>query len=348
MYQLVITVSVGSENTVISGAYSKTLTAAVVTGPMGTPVRARFAILPGMIGVVELAEASGLTLSGGGAQDVLRSTTRGTGELIDAVIKLGCRKVIVGLGGSATNDGGAGILQALGVKLTDAGGVEVGNGGGELERIAAADFTQVDEIYSEVELIAACDVNNPLCGPNGASAVFGPQKGAQPADVQRLDRGLLHYAELLESNMGMSVLDVPGMGAAGGAAVALAALFKAELRSGIDIILDLCRFGDQLERSDFVVTGEGRVDFQSAGGKVISGVAARAGRKGVPVIVIAGAIGPGAEKLYEIGVSALVGIADKPMTIEESMERAEELIAASAEGVARLVQLGLSRKGPTD
>lgn len=307
-----------------------------VTGPLGQKTDAVFAITAEGTAVIEMAAASGLTLVR--EKNPLKATTYGTGELIKAAMDRGCRKIIIGLGGSATNDGGAGMAQALGFSLKDTNGCEIGFGGAELAKLQTIDSTHADPRLRECEIIAACDVTNTLCGENGASSVFGPQKGADAVMVAQLDNNLAHYAEVIQKQLGISVKDIPGTGAAGGLSAGLIAFCNAEIKPGIDLILDAIGFDRHLEAADLVITGEGRIDRQSVYGKVPVGVAKRAKGAGVPVIAIVGAIGEGAELVYAYGVSSIMSICDKPMDLAYAAAHAAELLQSAAERMLRIIK----------
>jgi len=313
-----------------------------VTGPMGERVEASFGLLgDGESGVIEMAAASGLPLVPPEKRNPLFTTTHGTGELILAALERGRRRLIVGIGGSATNDGGAGMAQALGAKLLDADGRDIGLGGGALAALDSIDVSGMTLLLAEARVQVACDVTNPLCGPEGASHVYGPQKGATPAMVAQLDANLAHYAELIRRDLGREVGEMPGAGAAGGLGAGLVAFCNAELKPGIELVIDAVKLEETMQRADLVITGEGKIDAQSAFGKTPMGVAELAQRLGVPVVAIGGTIGEGAEGLYEHGVGLIMPIIDRPMTLEEAMKPtvAKTLIANAAERIARAIDL---------
>ena len=289
--------------------------------------------------VLEMASASGLPLVSPELRNPLHTTSYGTGELIAAALNAGARHLILGLGGSATNDLGAGMAQALGVQFLRADGtaIEEPLGGGQLRDVAALDLSGLHPALASCRLEVACDVSNPLLGPNGATAVYGPQKGATPTIAAELEAGLAHLIALLEQATGRKVQERPGAGAAGGMGAMLLALTAAELRPGIELVLAASGFAAALEGADLVLTGEGRVDGQTACGKTISGVARAAAAAGVPLVVLAGEIGPGAGALHEIGVTAMVSLVPGPMDLATAMARTPELLADAAEEVVRLV-----------
>ncbi|MFC4769345.1 glycerate kinase [Effusibacillus consociatus] len=307
-----------------------------VTNPLGVPVRAKYGILgDGKTAVIEMAEASGLYLVPSDRRNPLVTTTYGTGELIRAALDRGCRKFILGIGGSATNDGGIGMAQALGVKLLDAEGKPLPFGGGGLGRLHHIDVTGMDERLKECTFTVACDVDNPLTGPQGACHVFGPQKGATPEMVLELDRNLAHYADIIERDLGKSVKDLPGAGAAGGLGAGLVAFLGATLKRGVEIVIDATRLESNLQGADLVISGEGQCDFQTERGKTPFGVAKVAQRSGVPVILIAGSIGRGVEVLYQHGVQSVFSMVDRPMSLEEAMANAYDLLANCTERIIR-------------
>ncbi|MEF3302872.1 glycerate kinase [Paenibacillus sp. GYB003] len=335
----------GTVDAVLAAAGGDRITVTVV-GPLGEPVEAAYGLLPdGRTAVIEMAAASGLPLVPAEARDPLRTTTFGTGQLIRDALGRGATRILIGLGGSATNDGGMGMAQALGVRFLDDGGNEItAHGcGGLLERIASIDASGLDRRLSSASVTVLSDVTNPLCGPSGASAVYGPQKGATPETVERLDRGLKRYAERIAAHNGQRVDDVPGAGAAGGLGAGLLAFCGAELKPGIGVIMELAGFESSIRGAALVITGEGRTDGQTAFGKVPAGIAAAARQAGVPVVCLSGGLGEGSETLHEIGITALFSIANRPMPLETAMESADALLAEAAENIVRLYRAGLMR-----
>lgn len=274
-----------------------------VTGPWGEPVDAAYARL-GDTAVVEMAAAAGLPMVGQ-RLDPSRTTTYGVGQLLRHAVEHGARRLVLGLGGSATNDGGCGAAAAMGVIFRNAAGDAFVPAGGTLCEIASIDCTEVRSLLQGVTVEVMCDIDNPLCGSHGAAAVFGPQKGADTAMVQRLDDGLAHLARIIERDLGISVGDLPGAGAAGGFGAGAAAFLEATLRPGIEVVLDLVHFDEQLQDCDLVLTGEGCMDGQSLGGKVPIGVSRRARKQNVPVVAIVGITGPGIEPVYGEGITAV-------------------------------------------
>jgi glycerate kinase len=271
-----------------------------VSDPLGRPIVAEWGLLPGDTAAIEMASAAGLTLLKKSERDPRLTTTLGVGELITAALDTGSRELIVGLGGSATNDGGAGLAQALGVRLLDAGGRDLPGGGAALARLARIDASGVDARASEALVFAATDVRNPLCGPEGASLIYGPQKGATAAVAEELDRALSHYAKVIERELVVSVADVPGAGAAGGLGAGLIAFLGAEIRPGFQLIAERVGLIDRVRSANLVVTGEGRLDGQSIYGKTTVGVAELAQAEGIPVIAVVGQLGPGWESVQHL------------------------------------------------
>ena len=315
-----------------------------VVGPLGESIRAKYGILNNGVGVVELAAASGLPLVPEELRNPMNTTTYGTGELILAAISDGCRKIVVGLGGSATNDGGMGIAQAFGISFLDQDGKELGFGGGQLGRLAWINTQNLDSRLKEIEIIVACDVTNPLCGMEGASYIYGPQKGGTPEMIETLDNNLKHYAEVISRQLHVDVRDIPGAGAAGGSAIPLLLLANAKIELGINVILDVTEMDRQLQDADLVITGEGRIDGQSIFGKVPVGVALRAKQYNLPALAICGGIGAGAENCYDHGIDSIISIVNRPMPLDEAMEKADELIADAAERAYRMVRVGMNMK----
>lgn len=311
-----------------------------VTAPDGRKIQAEYGVLPGNKVVLEMAAASGLPLIPKENRDVMNATTYGTGELIRAALGENCSQIYIGIGGSATNDGGLGMAQALGYSFLDEDGKEVGFGGKELERVARIDTTNVDKRLKEKEIIVMSDVTNPLCGELGAAAIYGPQKGASPDQVVELDKGLAHFAAVIKEQLGMDLLEMPGAGAAGGLGAGLVAFAGAKIKSGIDAILEVSRFEEKLNWADIVITGEGRIDRQSAFGKAISGISRMAKEKDIPVIAVSGSIEYGAEIIYEKGVTTMEAAVCKPMHIDEAIRNADVLVENAVERVMRSIQIG--------
>lgn len=313
---------------------------ATVAGPLGHPVTAEYGLLPDGTAVLEMAAASGLTLVPGNSRDPRITSTFGTGELMRAALDNGTAKIIMGIGGSATNDCGAGMAQALGIRLLDADGMELGPGGGQLDRLRRIDLSGLDPRLKQVSIEVACDVRNPLCGPQGASAVYGPQKGATPAMVEELDAKLGFFAACIKEQLGIDLAGTPGSGAAGGLGAGLLAFAGATLKSGVNLVLDAIKIDRLLQNADLVITGEGQLDGQSSYGKATAGVAARTAVHGLPVIALVGSIGPGADKLYDLGISSIIPIVSGPVSLGEAMDRAAELLTDAAERTFRLLKTG--------
>lgn len=311
-----------------------------VTGPFGEPVEAFYGILgDGRTAVIEMAACAGLPLAEGRLNPE-RATTYGVGELLLAAKEAGCTKAILGLGGSCTNDGGAGAAAALGAKFTRADGAAFVPTGGALGEIAALDVSPVAQALQGMELTAMCDIDNPLYGEAGAAAVFAPQKGADAAMVARLDAGLRHLGQVAARCLGRDFSHLPGAGAAGGLGFGMAAFCGAQLRMGIDAVLDAVGFDSLLPGTDMVFTGEGKIDSQSARGKVVSGVAARCRKAGVPVVAVVGQIGQGFEEMYQQGLTAVFSINRAAQPFAESRFHAGENLALTMENIARLLAAG--------
>lgn len=311
-----------------------------VTGPFGEPVEAFYGILgDGRTAVIEMAACAGLPLAEGRLNPE-RATTYGVGELLLAAKEAGCTKAILGLGGSCTNDGGAGAAAALGAKFTRADGAAFVPSGGTLGEIAALDVSPVAQALQGMELTAMCDIDNPLYGEAGAAAVFAPQKGADAAMVARLDAGLRHLGQVSARCLGRDFSHLPGAGAAGGLGFGMAAFCGAQLRMGIDAVLDAVGFDSLLPGTDMVFTGEGKIDSQSARGKVVSGVAVRCRKAGVPVVAVVGQIGQGFEEMYQQGLTAVFSINRAAQPFAESRFHAGENLALTMENIARLLAAG--------
>ncbi|MBS1165646.1 MAG: glycerate kinase [Proteobacteria bacterium] len=312
-----------------------------VTGPLGSPVNAFFGITGDMqTAVIEMAAAGGLTLVPPDVRDPVSTTTFGVGEIILAALDKGARHLIVGIGGSATNDGGAGMLQALGVRLLDAEGKALGHGGGELGRLASIDVSDLDPRLAECRIEVACDVDNPLVGPRGASAVFGPQKGATPDKVALLDANLAHYASLIKAVLGVDVAYFPGAGAAGGLGAGFKAFLGAVLKPGAEIVTTAVGLDAAVIDADLVITGEGRIDGQTIHGKTPVGVANVAKRYGKPVIGIAGCLGKDADAVYSHGIDAVFSVLSRSCSLAEAFAEAGENLRGTAHNVAATLRLG--------
>ena len=312
-----------------------------VTWPLGETVSAEWGAMgDGVTAVAEMARTSGLALVRLEDRDPLNATTYGLGEVILEALEAGYRRFILGIGGSATNDAGAGMAQALGVRLLDADGADLPPGGAALARLDRIDALGLGPRAAEAEFDMACDVNNPLTGPEGASAVYGPQKGATPQMVEQLDAALANFAEVVKRDLGADVNDVPGSGAAGGLGGGIMAFLGGRLRPGVDIVLDTVDLASRLDGADLIITGEGCMDFQTVYNKAPIGVARLAGERGIPVIGVSGSLGDGFTDVHEHGIAAAVAITHAPMTLDEATDRVAELIASATEQAVRLIGVG--------
>ncbi|MFD1359069.1 glycerate kinase [Fictibacillus halophilus] len=334
----------GGEGTVQSvvDATDGRIVEVTATGPLGEKVDAFYGLTgDGRTAVIEMAAASGLHLVPREQRNPLVTTTRGTGELILDALDKKVERIVLGLGGSATNDGGAGMASALGVKFLDVNGEELRPGGEALGELLTIDVSDMDPRLKLVKVDVACDVTNPLSGPLGASAVFGPQKGATPEMVGVLDASLKRYAEAVERNLGMQVDELPGAGAAGGLGAGVVAFLDGKLQSGIDLVLDVIGFEDAVRGSDLVITGEGRIDSQTVHGKAPVGIAKRAKAVAVdvPVVAIAGSIGPDYEAVFEHGIDAVFSVVNGVVSLEEALANGSVNVEKTAENIARLLQL---------
>lgn len=310
-------------------------------GPLGDTMQAAWGILgDGETAVIEMAAVSGLTLVPKDKRDPRITTTYGTGELIKAALDQNIRKFVIGIGGSATNDGGAGMAQALGAKFLDAAGQELPQGGAALADLTRIDLTAFDTRLQECSILVACDVDNPLCGPRGASAVYGPQKGATPEIIDELDKALDQYAAIAKAATGKDIAECAGAGAAGGLGAGLMFFTNAQLRPGVDIVLEATRFAEIVQQADLVITGEGNTDFQTAFGKAPVGVAKVAGQYRVPVVCLSGGLGEGSCHVLDQGINALMSIVPSPMALEECIASANELVEAAAVRLCRILAVG--------
>lgn len=337
----------GGEGTVeaILAASAGELRSTAVQGPLGEPVEAQWGWLPeSRTAIIEMAEASGLQLVPLAHRDACISSTYGTGELIAAALQAGARRIILAIGGSATNDGGAGAMQALGVGLFDAQGQPLARGGLALQALARIDLTGLDPRLADVSFEIAADVNNPLCGPQGASAIFGPQKGASAQQVTQLDGALAHYADHCARVLARDLRDEPGSGAAGGLGFAAKAFLGAQFRPGVEVVAELVGLASAISGADLVITGEGRFDVQTLRGKTPFGVARIARQQGVPVIVIAGTLGEGYQQMYQHGVAAAFALPSGPMSLAQACSEAPRLLRERAGDIARVWRLALPRE----
>lgn len=315
-----------------------------VTGPLGEPVNAFYGLSGDMrCAYIEMAAASGLESVPPNRRNPLLTTSWGTGELIRHALDAGVSQIIIGIGGSATNDGGAGMAQALGAKLLSAGQQQIAPGGGALETLARIDLSELDPRLADCRIDVACDVTNPLTGPQGASAVFGPQKGATAAMIERLDRGLQHFAQIIDRDLDIDVLSLEGGGAAGGMGAALYAFCGANLRPGIEIVTDALGLAELVADADLVITGEGRIDSQTIHGKVPVGVAKVAKRFNVPVIGIAGSLTADVGAVHQHGLDAVFSVLYSVCTLEEALANAAANVRMTARNVAAVLEMGGKR-----
>ncbi|MCM3213836.1 glycerate kinase [Niallia taxi] len=311
-----------------------------VTGPLGEAAEAFYGILGNdKTAVIEMAAASGLHLVPVNKRNPLITTTRGTGELIAAALEHNVNHIIIGIGGSATNDGGAGVARALGARFLNLDGQEIAEGGGFLNELAAIDLSHLDSRLAHVKIEVACDVDNPLIGPKGASAIFGPQKGATPEIVKQLDENLAHYAGIIKKELGVKIADVPGAGAAGGLGGGLLAFMQAELKRGVDIVMEAANLSDIIAGADLVITGEGKIDGQTIFGKTPIGVAKTAKKHGVPVIGIAGNVASDSDVVHEYGIDAIFSIVPGVVSLQEAFLHADEFVERTARNIASVWQL---------
>ena len=314
-----------------------------VASPLGERIKAHFGILDdGFTGIVEMAQASGLSLVPHPQRNPLLTTTYGTGELIKAALDRGCKRIIVGIGGSATVDGGAGMVQALGAKLLNGKGKQISFGGGSLGEIVSIDMSSLDSRVKNTEVLVASDVDNPLCGPKGAARVYGPQKGATPEMVKTLEKNLAHFAMMIKKYLNKEVKNIPGAGAAGGLGAGLIAFLGAELRPGIKLMIEASRLEERIKGADLVISGEGRIDEQTVYGKTPVGVAEMAKKEKIPVIIIGGEIRGDVEALYERGVDAVVSCIDRILPRAEAMKEAKKTLRQATERAMRLIKIGMS------
>ena len=316
-----------------------------VVGPLGEPHKAYWGLLgDGKTAVIEMAAASGLPLIPKGKRNPRLATTFGTGQLMKAALDQGILNLIIGIGGSATNDGGVGMAQALGAKFYDASGNELPYGGAALAKLASIDLSGVDTRLQAASVLVACDVDNPLCGPRGASAVYGPQKGATPAIVAELDAALKQFAVVAKTATGKDVAELPGAGAAGGLGAGLLFFTNAQLRPGVEIILETTGFADIVKEACLVITGEGNTDFQTAFGKAPVGVAKIAKQFAVPTVCLSGGLGKDHEQVLDHGIDGIMSIVPHPMSLEECVNSAALLVEAATARLCRLIGIGISLK----
>lgn len=311
----------------------------MVTGPLGDKVEASYGILgDNETAILEMASASGIHLVPTEKRNPLITTTYGTGELIKDCLEHGVKKILIGIGGSATNDGGVGVIQALGGKLLDNEGNELAFGGGELGKLAHIDLSNFDKRLHDVVIEVACDVSNPLCGEKGASKVFGPQKGATPEIVKELDSNLAHYAHIIKKQLKKDIINVPGAGAAGGLGAGLMAFLNGTLKKGIEMVIEYTGLEEKIEAADMVWTGEGSIDFQTQYGKTPLGVATIAKKYNKPVIALAGKVGEDVEALYGNGIDSIFGIMQGVTSLEEALKKGAENTEKTSENIMRLMK----------
>lgn len=311
-----------------------------VLGPLGNPIIAKYGIVDeGKTAIIEMASASGLEIIRPEVRNPLVTTTYGTGELIKEALDLGVTKILLGIGGSATNDGGVGMLQALGASFQDENGQELPFGGGALQYLHSIDVSSLDRRLQTVKLDVACDVTNPLIGKNGASAIFGPQKGATPEMVEQLDRNLSHFAKIIREINGKEVAFVPGAGAAGGLGAGLMAFLNVKLCKGIELVIEYTGLREHLKHADYVFTGEGSIDEQTLFGKVLFGVSSVAKEHSIPVIAFAGKIGPGVDVLYKQGFSAIISILTGISSLEEALRLGKSNLEFAVENICKVLNL---------
>jgi glycerate kinase len=316
-----------------------------VTGPMFEPEDAAWGLLADGTAVMEMAQASGLPYVPADKKDPRLATSLGTGEMIAAALRQGVRNILIGIGGSATNDGGMGMLAALGARFTDADGNEVRPVGGEMKNVKEADFSGLMPELRDTKITVICDVTNPLLGENGATFIYGPQKGAIPGIRDELEAGMVQYAQVVSAAIGRDISGFPGAGAAGGLGAALGGVLGAQLKSGIDAVLDAVHFDEKLEGVSLAITGEGRIDGQSVNfGKVPVGVAKRCAAKGIPTVAIVGGIGDGAEGLFDLCESTIQTTVSGPMSLEKAMSNAPALYEYAAERLLRAIRIGMNLK----
>jgi glycerate kinase len=320
---------------------------ALVTGPLDQPVQANYGLArKGRLAVIEMAAASGLPLVPAGLRNPLKTTSRGTGELLVRAMDEGAAEILIGIGGSATNDGGMGLLSALGAHFYDAAGASLPDCGESLGRVAGIDLQGLHPGLKHTALTVICDVTNPLLGPTGAAAVYAPQKGAGTAAVAFLEEGMAQYAELFWQQHGLDIANFPGAGAAGGLGAALGGVLGAAMRPGIDAMLDLVDFDELITDADLVVTGEGRIDGQSVRyGKVVAGIARRCAKAGVPLAIIAGGMGPEAEMIFDVAFSSIMPTVSAAMPLEEALSHSHELFESASDRMFRFIKIGYAMGG---
>ncbi len=342
-----VSVADGGEGTIeaVIDAMNGQIRTVLVHGPLMEEATADYGVFDGSHAVIEMAKASGLPIVPAEKRNPLNTTTYGTGELIKAALDEGYRKIAIAIGGSATNDGGMGAMTALGVKFLDKAGNQLTGYGKDLGEVDRIDVSGLHPAVKETEFTVMCDVTNPLTGQNGATYTFGKQKGGTPEILEQLEKDMKSYAGKLLELTGIDVDQIKGTGAAGGLGAALNVFLNANMKSGIETVLDLIQFDTLLKGVDLVVTGEGRMDWQSAFGKVPSGIGMRCKEKGIPAVAIVGGMGDGAEKIYEYGIESITTTIQGAMPIEEAMERSVELYRGAAQRTYRMLRAGMSLNG---
>lgn len=313
----------------------------LVHGPLMEPVETYYGKLDDRHAVLEMAKASGLPLVPEGLRDPRNTTTYGTGELIRDALNRGFSNISIAIGGSATNDGGMGCMRALGVRFLDQDGNQLEGTGSDLQRVAHIDVSGMHDRIGKTRFTVMCDVNNPLCETNGATLTFGPQKGGTGETLEQLERGMTHYRDVIIREFGVNPDEIPGAGAAGGLGAALKVFLGAEMKSGIETVLDLIDFESRLDGVSLVVTGEGRTDWQSCFGKVMQGVGLRCKERGIPAVALVGTMGDGAERIYDYGIESIMTTVNNAMELEEAMNRAKELYYQGAVRMFRLIRAGM-------
>lgn len=332
----------GTTEALIDALNAKIITT-TVKDPLYRDINANYAYSPHQkIAIIEMAAASGLDLLSNEERNPLKTTSFGTGQLINHALDQGAQKIILGIGGSATNDGGAGMLQALGVKFTDSNGHSIEPGGIHLLDIQTIDTTQLNSKLKNIDMKVACDVTNPLLGDNGATVIYGPQKGATTKMIPKLDTALSHYHDKIKLQLDKDVKDIPGAGAAGGMGTALLAFLDVQLSKGIDVVLEETHFKSRIKDADLVITGEGKLDYQTIFGKTPIGVAQVAKQFNLPVIAIGGSLGERYEAVYDHGIDSVFSIMNQPMDLQYALDNGPTLLSQTAHNIARLLKLNMS------
>jgi len=334
----------GGEGTVdaLVAATNGKLMFSEVLDPLGEKIVAKWGILgDGTSAVIEMASASGLPLIPKEKRNPYITSTFGTGQLIMSALDENCKKIVIGIGGSATNDGGVGMAKALGAKFFDSSGKELNDGGYALQKLNKIDISNIDPRIKNTEILVACDVDNPLCGPRGASAVYGPQKGATPEMILELDKALLNFSEIAQKTVGKDVKNIAGAGAAGGLGAGLMFFTEASLMPGVELVLEVTNFNSLVEDADLVITGEGNTDFQTVFGKAPVGVAKAAKKYNIPVICISGGLGEGYESVFEKGIDAIVSISSGPVSLDECMLNGATMLQSATKRLIKILQVGM-------